>query len=188
MAVSFTFLKVECWKGLLYRGNRLCFRRRKLWINLKVIYLFKCPTTFHVRGSIFTKLWGENFFSYWFDHFFCLVGNKWFIPRRELRKQNRRWSDCFYLCFICVRKRFWHFQNHSTPVTFFFWEMCNLMGWGWMGWDGTGYQKCPSIFFILCGYIDHVYVSLYIYIVKSCPHKFLVGLKFRSSWGSGWKN
>ena len=22
-----------------------------------------------------------------------------FIRRRELRKQNRRWSNCFYLCF-----------------------------------------------------------------------------------------
>ena len=30
-----------------------------------------------------------------------------------------------------------------------------------MGWDGTGYQKCPSIFFILCGYIDYVYIYLY---------------------------
>ena len=29
------------------------------------------------------------------------------------------------------------------------------MGWGW-----TEYQKCPSIFFILCGYIDHVYIYL----------------------------
>ena len=33
--------------------------------------------------------------------------------------------------------------------------------YGWMGWDGTGYQKCPSIFFILCGYIDKVYTYLY---------------------------
>ena len=52
--------------------------------------------------------------------------------------------------------------------------------WDGIGWDQTGYQKCPSIFCILCGYIDH--------IVKSCPHKFLVGLKFCSSWGSGFKN
>ena len=28
---------------------------------------------------------------------------------------------------------------------------------GMDGWDGTGYQKCPLIFFILCGYIDKVY-------------------------------
>ena len=33
---------------------------------------------------------------------------------------------------------------------------------GWMGWDGMGYQKCPSIFFILCVYVDHVYMHLYI--------------------------
>ena len=42
-----------------------------------------------------------------------------------------------------------------------------LMGWdGWdgmdgMGWDGTEYQKCPLIFFILCGYIHKVYTYLY---------------------------
>ena len=29
------------------------------------------------------------------------------------------------------------------------------------GWDGTEYQKCPSMFFILCGYIDKVYTYLY---------------------------
>ena len=41
------------------------------------------------------------------------------------------------------------------------------MGWDGMdgmdGWDGwMGYQKCPSIFFILCGYIHKVYTYLYI--------------------------
>ena len=31
-----------------------------------------------------------------------------------------------------------------------------------MGWDGwMGYQKCPSIFFILFGYIGKVYTYLY---------------------------
>ena len=29
------------------------------------------------------------------------------------------------------------------------------------GMDGTEYQKCPSIFIILCRYIDHVYIYLY---------------------------
>ena len=27
--------------------------------------------------------------------------------------------------------------------------------------DGMGYQKCPSIFFILCVYIDHICNLLY---------------------------
>ena len=31
---------------------------------------------------------------------------------------------------------------------------------GWDGMDGTEYQKCPLIFFILCGYIDKVYTYL----------------------------
>ena len=32
---------------------------------------------------------------------------------------------------------------------------------GMDGWDGTGYQKCPLIFFILCEYIGKVYTYLY---------------------------
>ena len=48
-------------------------------------------------------------------------------------------------------------------------------GWtGWTGWaDGTGYQKCPLNFFILCGYIDYVYVYIYIggYIYGLYTHK-----------------
>ena len=44
------------------------------------------------------------------------------------------------------------------------WVRFSFTGWLMDGWvDGTEYQKCPSIFFILCGYIDHVYVYLYIY-------------------------
>ena len=35
-------------------------------------------------------------------------------------------------------------------------------GTGGTGWTGrTEYQKCPLNFFILCGYIDYVYVYLY---------------------------
>ena len=41
------------------------------------------------------------------------------------------------------------------------WDGMDGMGWDGMGWDGMGDQKCPSIFFILCGYIDKVYTYLY---------------------------
>ena len=35
--------------------------------------------------------------------------------------------------------------------------------YGWMGWIGwMEYQKFPSNFFILCGYIEHLYNYLYI--------------------------
>ena len=41
----------------------------------------------------------------------------------------------------------------------------NVLFDGWAGWGGLGglggRQKCPSIFFILRGYIDHVYIYLY---------------------------
>ena len=38
----------------------------------------------------------------------------------------------------------------------------SLMGWD--GMDGTEYQTCPLIFFILCGYIEKVYTYLYVYL------------------------
>ena len=56
-------------------------------------------------------------------------------------------------------------------------------GWvGWMGW--TEYQKCPSIFFSLCGYIDHVDVYLHIYSQKLSP-TYLCVSKFDFKLGSG---
>ena len=49
------------------------------------------------------------------------------------------------------------------------------VGWGGMGWDGTEYQKCPSIFFILRGYIDHVY--MYLYVSSKIVTNILMGFK-----------
>ena len=56
---------------------------------------------------------------------------------------------------------------------------------GWDGMDGwTEYQKCPSNFFILCEYIEHVYTYLYIYILKNC-HQHSYGFQtLMSSWRS----
>ena len=50
-----------------------------------------------------------------------------------------------------------------------------VYGWmdGWMGW--MEYQKCPSNFFILYGYIENVYTYLYIYTI--IVTKILMGLK-----------
>ena len=36
--------------------------------------------------------------------------------------------------------------------------------------DGTEDQKCPSMFFILCGYIEHI--CRYLYIGKDFPKTF----------------
>ena len=59
------------------------------------------------------------------------------------------------------------------------------MGWDGMGLDGTGYQKCPSNFFILSDYLENVYT--YIYILKNC-HQHSYGFQnFMRSWGSWWK-
>ena len=47
--------------------------------------------------------------------------------------------------------------------------------------DGTEYQKCPLIFFILCTHIDKVYTNLK---PKKKKTKTLMGFKIlMSSWG-----
>ena len=53
---------------------------------------------------------------------------------------------------------------------------------GWGEW--TEYQKCPSIFFILCWYIDHAYVYLYVCNQKLSP-TFLWVFKFDVMLESG---
>ena len=67
----------------------------------------------------------------------------------------------------------------------------SLMGRvGRTGWTGgtdgrTGYQKCPSIFFILCKYIDYVYI--YLYTKKKLSPPFLWVAKFDVKLGVGVK-
>ena len=57
--------------------------------------------------------------------------------------------------------------------------------YGWMGGMGwTKYQKCPSMLFVLCGYIEHVSIYL-IYISKIC-HQHSYGFQnLISSCGCG---
>ena len=76
-------------------------------------------------------------------------------PEGSLRKQTPR-GPFLFTYFLCGIGRL--FDDPKIQFMFYF-----TGGWGW--W--TGYQKCPSIFFILCWYMDHVYVLL-INIVKSC--------------------
>merc|ERR1711951_338951 len=54
---------------------------------------------------------------------------------------------------------------------------------GLEGWtDGTGYQKCPLNFFILCGYIDYVMSTCI--RNKNCQQHSYGFQTFMSSWGS----
>ena len=46
-----------------------------------------------------------------------------------------------------------------------------------VGWDGMGYQKCPSNFFILCEPLDHVHICLYTY--SKIVTNILMGFKLR---------
>ena len=51
------------------------------------------------------------------------------------------------------------------------------------GWDGTEYQKCPSIFFIF-NYVDNQVLHL-LNICSKFVKNFLMGLKFWSQVGGG---
>ena len=42
--------------------------------------------------------------------------------------------------------------------------------------DGMGYQKCPSMFFILYRYIEHVYIY-YLHIYSKIVINILMGFK-----------
>ena len=48
------------------------------------------------------------------------------------------------------------------PAQFTHEAWCAEFTGGMDEWDGTEYQKCPPIFFTLGGYVDHVYIYLYI--------------------------
>ena len=50
---------------------------------------------------------------------------------------------------------------------------------GWMGW--MEYKKCPSNFFILCEYIEHVYT--YLYINSKIVTNILMGFKISCQVG-----
>ena len=69
-------------------------------------------------------------------------------------------------------------------------EFTDGMGWmdgrkdGWM--DETGYQKCPSMFFVLCGNVEHVYIYTCIRKKKLSP-TFLWVSKFDVKLGVGFK-
>ena len=45
------------------------------------------------------------------------------------------------------------------------------------------YQKCPSNFFILCGYIGNVYIYIYIYTCLKFVTNFVMGLKISCQVG-----
>ena len=74
-----------------------------------------------------------------------------------------------------------YFQSEFCFVKGFFGQETSLKGFLFSGWGWTEYQKCPSIFFILCGYIGHVCIYTQIYSQKlsaqiSCGFKILVKL------------
>ena len=85
-----------------------------------------------------------------------------FIPRREMRSINSRGSVVFtYVLIFGLGKIYDTFKITILKRPFFVLE--NVLFTDGMGWmDGTGYQKCPLISFIL-RYIKqytHVYLNI----------------------------
>ena len=93
----------------------------------------------------------------------------------------------FLLPLYCVLRGYlalsiyWRKSAQKNMIMFY------LMLWYGMGWDGTGYQKCPSMV-ILCGYIEHVYIYIYYYIhiFKNCRQHSFGFQNLMSNWG--WSN
>ena len=69
------------------------------------------------------------------------------------------------------------FTHRGAPAPSF------RMRWGRM--DGV---SKVSFNFLYTLWVYRLCIYVYLYIVQNFPHKFLVGLKFWSSWGSGCKN
>ena len=65
---------------------------------------------------------------------------------------------------------------------------CSIYIWdvmGWMDvWNGRGYQMCPSMLFILYGYMEYVYICIYIYMYFRVVTNILMGFKIRCQVGS----
>ena len=109
-------------------------------------------------------------------------------PSYEFQNSMSSWGVgiCFsklqslHFCLIMTKVRCLKNTQATTGIFFKIWCQVGEIGftspytlplglsaiytrveWRAYGWDGiTMYRKCPSIFFILCGYIVHVYVYL----------------------------
>ena len=91
------------------------------------------------------------------------------------------------LSIYWCRKRFWG-VSILRGVRGLFENLENVlfdgMGSDGVGWDGS--QKCPLKFFILCGYLEHVYIYTCIQN-ESCRQHSYGFQNLMSSWGSGSK-
>ena len=109
-----------------------------------------------------------------------------FIPRKKLGSIST-WCPTFFTYPIFGFGNIYEtFEYHATMVTFFALE--NVLftdGIGW--WDGMGW-KIKSIFnFSFRDILNTPHMYILIYIIKSFPHKFVIGFKIWSVWGSGYK-
>ena len=80
----------------------------------------------------------------------------------------------FLLPFYCGLKRVFDTFNLLAEIRPKKPDYVLFHGMGWM--DGTGYLLCPLVFFILCGYIDKVYLYLFTHVIKNC-HQHCYGFQ-----------
>ena len=78
-------------------------------------------------------------------------------PERTLQSRKLKEVQLFLLKNYCARKRILDFQLFTANPPF--WNFQKFL------FDGTdGNQKYPSMFFILWGNLEHIYIGIYIYI------------------------
>ena len=142
---------------------------------------FLCVWKFDIKLGVLVYGWdGVSKVSFNFLHTFSIVENVYtylYIYSKIVTK-------------ILMGLKIWYqvggpghkFQNYSRYFTTT-WEafLSEKSIYGWDGWDGMVYQKCPSNFFILCGYIEHVYTYFYIY--SKIVNKILMGFKISCKVG-----
>ena len=95
----------------------------------------------------------------------------------------------YFSILLCLEKGVWHFQftGGNSP----FWNLENVLLSDGLGW--IEYQKSPSLFFILCRYIEHIYIYLCIYsktvtnILKGFKIWFFTPSAWRTAWRTTWR-
>ena len=101
-------------------------------------------------------------------------------PSPSKISQGSRRAAPFFLFFRSFLKGDLSYNEYGRSV-----DLAGISGWDGVGWDGI---SKVSFNFLYTLWVYRSCIHILIYIFEYCPHKFLVGLKLWSSWGSGCKN
>ena len=119
---KFELCGISCWQSVQFLIGK-CYPQLRLllWILLvTLLNRLRSGWLLNPRTRIFGINFGAEMIIFNSSKCFIIGWGNWiycpfmmvkeilkcyltgFIPRGELRKQNRRWSNCFYLCFTFV--------------------------------------------------------------------------------------